>query len=114
VADDLAVEHDLAAGRPVEAAEQLQQRALARAGRPHQGHELAAPDLQRNTAEGIDVAVAEPVALGQIAGFEDRPAVGLGVAATVGAGLGVTVGLGVAAQVKEKRTAYSFRPSAAL
>ena len=71
-ADHLAVEHDLAAGGPVEPAEQLEQRALAGAGRAHQGHELAAADLERDASQGLDLAVAEPVALGQVAGFEDR------------------------------------------
>jgi hypothetical protein len=75
VTDDLAVQHYLAGRGPVEPAEELQQRALARTRRAHQGHEFAAPDFQRDTLESIDASVAEPVSLGQIAGFEDRPGV---------------------------------------
>ena len=51
-ADDRPVEDDLARRRAVEAAEQVEERALARARRPHDGDELAGLDRQRDAAHG--------------------------------------------------------------
>ena len=55
---DVAVEDDLAAGRPVEPAEQLEERALARAGGAHQRDELAGLDGQRDAAQRVDGGLA--------------------------------------------------------
>ena len=71
LADGLALEDDLAARRLVEPAEDLEERRLARAGRPHEGHELAGVDRQAHPAEGLDGGRTERVGLGQVAGFED-------------------------------------------
>ena len=46
-----AVEADGAAGRPVERAEQVQERALAGAGRAHDGERLAAVEAERHVTE---------------------------------------------------------------
>src|SRR4029079_11509860 len=72
VADVVALEHDGAAGRLVEATEQLEERALARARRAHQGDELAGRDRERDAAERLDRRAAELVALGDLARLEDR------------------------------------------
>ena len=47
------LEVDLAVRGPVEGAEQLQQRRLARAARPHDHEELAAGDLEVDVAHGM-------------------------------------------------------------
>ena len=65
LADDLALEDDLAGRRLVEPAEQLEERGLARARRAHQGDELAGLDRQRDAAQGLDAGSAERVGLGQ-------------------------------------------------
>ncbi len=49
--DALAVHHHLAAGRRQDAAQDRQQRGLARAGRPLERHHLAAPDLEADAAQ---------------------------------------------------------------
>ena len=51
-------------GRVVEAQHQVEQRALARAARPDEGHHLAWPDLGRNVLQHplpLAVAEADPV-----------------------------------------------------
>ena len=79
MADDFAVEDDFAVGRAIQATEQLEQRALARARRPHQSHELTATDPEGDAPQRIHVTVAEAVALGQVARLEDH-ATAVGVA----------------------------------
>ena len=54
LADGLALEDDLARRRPVEPAEDLEEGRLARAGRAHQGDELAGLDRQRDAAQRLD------------------------------------------------------------
>ena len=49
---------DRAGGRLVEAGEDVHQRRLARAGRPHHGGELAAGDVDRDAAKRVDAGVA--------------------------------------------------------
>ena len=72
VADRRALEDDLAGGRPVKPAEELEESRLARPRRAHQGDELALVDLQGDAAQGIDRRGAEAVALGEIVRLEDR------------------------------------------
>ena len=71
-ADRLALEEDLAGRRPVEAAEELEERALAAARRTHQGDELAGRHGQGHAAQGLDGRLAEGIGLGQVARLEDR------------------------------------------
>src|SRR5262249_4323183 len=52
-----------AARRPVEAADDVHQRRLARPGLAHDGHELAGTDLQRDIVERPDLGGAVVVAL---------------------------------------------------
>ena len=65
---------DLAGRRPVEAAEELEERDLAGAGRAHQGDELARDDRERHAAQRVDGRRTEPVALREVARLEDRRA----------------------------------------
>ena len=60
----------LARRRPVEAAEDVHQRALARAGSAHHGDELARFDRQRHAVERMDDLVAHGVGLDQIDGLD--------------------------------------------
>jgi hypothetical protein len=77
-ADRLALERDLAGRRPVEPAEQLEQRRLAGARRSHQRDELALGDAQRHAAQRVDGRRAEAVALREIACLQDRGGRGQG------------------------------------
>ncbi len=49
-----AVDQDLAAARPDQRRDHVEDGALARAGRPEQGDEFAAADAERNIAHGLD------------------------------------------------------------
>ena len=71
LAHDRPVEHDLAGGRAVQPAEEVQERALAGARRSHDGHELARLDRQRDAPDGGDVDAAHAVAPGEVARLED-------------------------------------------
>src|SRR5439155_15838221 len=71
-ADHLALEDHLAARRPVEPAEQLEERALARSRRAHEGDELALLDRQGDAAQRLDRRFAQSIALREVAGLEDR------------------------------------------
>ena len=66
-----AADLDAAAGRAVEPGEDVHQRRLARARRPHHGRQLAAGHVERHTAEGIDCGVALAVAAGDVLGDDD-------------------------------------------
>jgi hypothetical protein len=55
--------------RPIEAAEDVHERRLARPGGAHDGDELAARDVERHAAQGLHLDVAEPVDLPQVAHF---------------------------------------------
>ena len=70
--DALAVEQVAAAARGVEAPEQVHERGLAGAGGPHDRHELAALDRDRDAAEGVDRVGAEVIVLRQAFGDDDR------------------------------------------
>ncbi len=52
VGDVFVAEEIMAAGAAVEAAEQVQQRGFARAGRAHQGDEVAFLEVERHAGEG--------------------------------------------------------------
>ena len=62
LADVDAVELVLARGGRVQAADQVHQGGLARAGRAHDGHVLAALDVQRDVPQGVDRLGAHLVA----------------------------------------------------
>ena len=64
--DVLVAEEVLAAGRPVEAAEQVEQGGLAGAGRAHEGDEVAFLDGQGDAAKGGDDDRFQVVVLDQI------------------------------------------------
>ncbi len=61
-------------GRPIEPAEQLQERALATARRTHERDELAGLDGQGDAAQGVDGRLAERIGLREVAGLEDGAA----------------------------------------
>ena len=61
----------LAAGRRVEPAEDVEQRRLARAGRPEQHDEFAFVDVEIDVPERVDLDFAHGIGLGQIAGLKD-------------------------------------------
>ena len=63
--DALPGDMDLAARRPVDAAEQIEQRRLARARRPHHGDEVAARDGEVEVVEDRDRLLALDEALAQ-------------------------------------------------
>ena len=73
-ADDLAVEHDFAAGGPVEAAQKLEEGALARPRRPHEGYEFAPPDLEGHSLKRFDITGAKAIGLGEVPCLENDPA----------------------------------------
>ena len=68
-----------ARGRPVEAADDVHHRALARAGRPDDRDELALADLERDVAQGVDpdalhrVGPADPVEADDRLGHRQLP-----------------------------------------
>src|SRR5262249_10927784 len=59
-------------GRLVEAAEQIQERRLARARRAHDGDELAATDVERHAGNGTYRLPAHAVILAQVGDVDDR------------------------------------------
>ena len=61
----------LAGGRRRESADDVEQRGFARAGRPHDGQELAALDVQIDAAQRRHVDFAHAVDLAQIARLDD-------------------------------------------
>ena len=65
-ADVLALEEHLAGRGPVQAAQELEQGALARAGRAHQGHELAGRHGERHAAHGLHRLAGHRVLLGEV------------------------------------------------
>src|SRR5438552_7626727 len=66
--DDLAAEPDHAGADRQEARERPQERGLARAVGPHQRDELAGADLERETAQHLEIAVAGV----NVADFQER------------------------------------------
>ena len=71
-------DEDGAAGGVVEPGEAVHQGRLAGAGRPHDGGELAAREVDGDGVERDDLGVARAVDLGQVDGAARRAAVGLG------------------------------------
>jgi hypothetical protein len=67
-ADQLSVEPVLAFGRRVETADQVHQRGLAGAGRPHDGDVFVALDAQVDAAQRMHLFRAHIVGLPQILG----------------------------------------------
>jgi hypothetical protein len=70
--DRLASEAIVAAGRPVEAAEDVHQRALARARRAHDGDEFAGLDRERDAVQRMHGLIAHRIGLDQIGRFDQR------------------------------------------
>jgi hypothetical protein len=66
------VDVDLAGRGDVERPREMQQRGFPRTAGPHDGHELAALDLQGHAVEGDDVAAPLGVNLPDVAEFDDR------------------------------------------
>ena len=74
VADALAVQQvGCPLDRRVEASDQIHQRGLARARRPHDRDVLAALDRHGDAAQRMDLLVAHDVGLPQVVGFDQRP-----------------------------------------
>ena len=72
VGDDVFLaEEVVSGGRPVQAAEQVEQRGLARAGRAHQGDEVPFLDGQRHALQGLDGVRFEVVILDQADDADD-------------------------------------------
>ena len=71
-AEVLPGDRDGAGGRDVEAAEQVQERRLARARRAHDGDQLAEPDVEVDVDERADLRRSGPVHAGQAAGGHER------------------------------------------
>ena len=67
-----ALEQVVAAGRAIEAAEDVHQRRLARTGGAHDGDELAAVNGEAHAAQRVHLGVAQPIDLGHIAHDDDR------------------------------------------
>ena len=67
-----ALERIAAAGRPVETAEDVHQRRLARARRAHHGDELAGVDGERDAVQNLDRDVAGVVSLGESGKLDQR------------------------------------------
>jgi len=65
------VQGDLAAGGPVQAAEQVQERGLAAAGRAHDGDEIPPLDGEVDARQRVDRLRAQPVLLPELRGLED-------------------------------------------
>ena len=69
--ETLAAKLDFTVIRPVQAAEQMQQRALARAGCAPQRNELARFDRQVHAAQDLDETRTDAVGLAQAGGAEE-------------------------------------------
>ena len=67
-----AVNHHAALGGARQPAQQVEQRGLARARRPHDGHKLPALNGERNPAHRGDLELASRVNLGQVFGNDNR------------------------------------------
>ena len=65
-----------AAGRAVQAADDVEQRGLARAGPPAQRDQLARADRERDAAQRVHGRAAAAEGAGHVAGGDHRPAVG--------------------------------------
>src|SRR5262249_55485104 len=72
LADVDPVQQVRAGGGDVEAADDVHQRRLARAGRAHDGHVVAAIEAQRDPAQGVHGGLAFAIHLAHVADLEDR------------------------------------------
>jgi hypothetical protein len=63
---------DLAAGGRIEAAQDVEQRRFAAAGRSEQHDQLAAVELEVDAAQRLDFHLAHPIGLGETPGSENR------------------------------------------
>ena len=63
---------DLAGGRAVEPADQVEQGGLAGAGRPHQRDEVALRDVEREPVQHLDRLLAAHVGLLHVADLDHR------------------------------------------
>ncbi len=68
----LIAEFHFALGRLIEPAEQVEERGLARAARPHDRDEFAGIDGQVHPVERVHRHLAEPILLAQRLGFQNR------------------------------------------
>ena len=66
-----AFQQHLAAGRAIDASQEVQQRALARARRAHDRQEFALFDLQVNAPQGLDAQIAAAIGLSQGSRFQE-------------------------------------------
>jgi hypothetical protein len=66
--DALACQPQLTGGRPVEAAQQMEQGRLPAAARSHHGHGLASNHVQVDTVNGADESLSAAVVLAEIPG----------------------------------------------
>ena len=64
IEDDLAIQAHASARRIEDAGDDVEQRRLARAGGPAQGHDLPGRDVDRDVAQGIDAGLALAKVLG--------------------------------------------------
>src|ERR1700686_2912924 len=65
--DAAAADHDLPGARPIETADQIEKRRLARAGRTHQRDEVALGNVQSEAVQDLDFLLAALVHLGDAA-----------------------------------------------
>jgi hypothetical protein len=68
----VAIEHHAAAVGASQPSEQVKQRGLSAAGRPHDADELAFLHAEGNSAEGLDFDLAYVIGLAQIFCFDER------------------------------------------
>ena len=74
--DHLAAQDVVALGGRVQAADEVHERRLARAGRAHDGDVLAGIDGEADPAQGVDLFRAHDVGAPEVLGADERPRVG--------------------------------------
>ena len=67
-----AINCQLAAGGNVQRTDHVHQRGLARAGRPHDGNELTAVNLERHIVQRMHLLLAQLIGFTQVAGRDHR------------------------------------------
>ena len=72
-----ATDLDRAAARLVDAGDEIEERGLARARRPHQREVIADPDVEIDVDQHADDLVAARVVLGQVANLDEQSRVRL-------------------------------------
>ena len=78
VRDVVAVQPVAPARRRVEAAQEVHEGRLAGAGRPHHRDELPGRDVEADAAQGVDLVLAQPVGLDEVADLDERRPPGSG------------------------------------